>query len=392
MLSFARSSWQRSLLVLSCTIFVVPTQALAQSEAAQDLYERAAQAQARGDLASAIHAYESLLVKEPRLPEAYNNLGALLYDTAQYQRAVVVLQQALKLNPHLASARTILGASLLALGDAKAARPVLESAVAATPADTRAQQLLQQALLTLGDYPAAARLLQRRVERNPTDQDALYELGRIYLAMSQQTLLRAQQAAPDSAISHMMQGEIYEGVNNYAFAQREYLAAVARAPNRADVHDHLGNVYWLQGLWSQARAEFSTALDIDPANCNTRWKAADTLLNEHIQTTEALNLLDAAVTACPHLDQARVDRAKALVDLQRPSDALPDLLAAEKNAPNEPGIHFLLAKVYRARSQPELAAAESQRFAALTVQQQQSTTPRPPSAPGANPQDAPTQP
>ena len=46
--------------------------------------------------------------------------------------------------------------------------------------------------------------------------------------------------------------------------------------------------------------------------------------------------------------QARVDRARALIKLGKQNDALPDLLMAEQESPNEPSIHFLLSQVYKA--------------------------------------------
>jgi hypothetical protein len=46
--------------------------------------------------------------------------------------------------------------------------------------------------------------------------------------------------------------------------------------------------------------------------------------------------LNKAIDGCPRLMQARVDRARALVRLGKHSDALPDLLMAEKDSPREP--------------------------------------------------------
>jgi predicted Zn-dependent protease len=56
--------------------------------------------------------------------------------------------------------------------------------------------------------------------------------------------------------------------------------------------------------------------------------------------------------------QARVDRASALVRLEKYTDALPDLLTAEKDSPREPTIHFLLAAVYRAQGKSADARQE----------------------------------
>ena len=63
--------------------------------------------------------------------------------------------------------------------------------------------------------------------------------------------------------------------------------------------------------------------------------------------------------------QARVDRARALVRLGKHADALPDLLMAVKESPQEPTIHFLLAAVYRAQGKTAEAQTEMQTYGKL---------------------------
>lgn len=150
-------------------------------------------------------------------------------------------------------------------------------------------------------------------------------------------------------------------------AETEYRIAVERGPGESITHEHLGNVYWLQGLWEKASKEFAEALQLDPNNCGAAWKMADTLLNLQAEPDKALELLQRSVGLCPNLDQARVDRAKALLALSRPADALPDLLQAERNTSDEPTIHFLLAKAYRALGKPNESAAETAIFGKLSM-------------------------
>jgi hypothetical protein len=68
---------------------------------------------------------------------------------------------------------------------------------------------------------------------------------------------------------------------------------------------------------------------------------------------------------CPSLTDARVDRARALIKLNRNAEAATDLEAAAKADPAEPGTHFLLAKVYRALGRVQDAQAEMQTFSKL---------------------------
>jgi predicted Zn-dependent protease len=62
---------------------------------------------------------------------------------------------------------------------------------------------------------------------------------------------------------------------------------------------------------------------------------------------------------------ARVDRARSLVKLDRPAEAVSDLEAAGKADPAEPSTHFLLAQAYRALGKTQEAQAEMKLFSKL---------------------------
>jgi hypothetical protein len=60
-----------------------------------------------------------------------------------------------------------------------------------------------------------------------------------------------------------------------------------------------------------------------------------------------------------------VDRARALIKLNRNREAAADLEVAVKAAPADPAPHFLLSKVYRALGRSQDAQAEMQTFSKL---------------------------
>jgi tetratricopeptide (TPR) repeat protein len=94
-------------------------------------------------------------------------------------------------------------------------------------------------------------------------------------------------------------------------------------------------------------------------------KIGNILLQKGTSPDEALAALDKAVAACPDLADAREDRARALAKLNRNQEAVTDLEVAEKATPNDPSIHFLLAKVYRALGRTQDAGREMQLFSKL---------------------------
>jgi tetratricopeptide (TPR) repeat protein len=331
----------------------------------QDLYAQAKAAQQRGDSAVAIEKYRAMLKLAPHLAPAYNNLGMLYFRQHDFANAAPVLEQGLKLNPDMPTASALLGLTYLEMGDNEKAEPLLEAAVRANPADDNAEMALARALIGLRKYDEAAPYLKSYLERNPKDQQAWYLLGNSYLQLSEDALGRIRQIDPNSVTSHEVAGEIDESMHNYDGALVEYKKAVDLAPQQPGTHDHMGNAYWVTGKWDSAQTEFKAELVNAPYNCTARWKLANAMLEANAPPQDALTELNRAVERCPALMQARVDRARALIKLGRHDEALPDLLLAEKDSPDEPSIHFLLSSVYKAQGKTPEAQQEIRTYARL---------------------------
>jgi predicted Zn-dependent protease len=111
--------------------------------------------------------------------------------------------------------------------------------------------------------------------------------------------------------------------------------------------------------------QFQAELSVDPASCMAQWKVGMVVMQKNGSPDDALTHLDQALTMCPSLTEAKVDRAKAFIQLNRNGEAATDLQAAAKADPSEPATHFLLAKVYRALGRSQDAQAEMQTFTKL---------------------------
>ena len=204
-------------------------------------------------------------------------------------------------------------------------------------------------LIHLRKYSEAADALKNYTQRNPGDQEAWYLLRKTYLQLSEDSLGKINQIDPGSVVAHEVAGEIDESMHNYDGALVEYKKAAEMAPHRPGTHLHLANAFWSIGKWESARGEFEAELTNDPNNCSALWKLGNTILEANGAPADALSQLNKAVERCPELMQARVDRARANIKLGKPDEALPDLLLAGKDSPDEPSIHFLLASVYRSQ-------------------------------------------
>ncbi len=335
----------------------------------QQLYAQAQAAQQHQDISTAIEKYREMIRLAPHLAAAYNNLGRLYFNRRDYGHAAQTLSQGLKLNPNMPTASAMLGMSYMETGQVQKAEEPLKTALRASPKDAVVQMALAKVLIRLYKYDDAVNQLKTYTEENPRDQDAWYLLGKTYLQLSENSLGKINQIDPNSVVAHEVAGEIDESMHNYDGALVEYKKAIDLAPDQPDPHIHMANTFWSISKWDSARTEFEAGLTHDPNNCTAHWKLGNTILEANGEPAEALMHLNKAVELCPELMQARVDRARALIKTGKHDDALSDLLLAEKESPDEPSIHFLLASVYRTQGKTAAAQEETRAYGRLQRRQ-----------------------
>ena len=374
---FLRNSGFRRAALVLCLVVAVVTPLIAQSSdevtpAVQRLYAEAQAAEQQGDTVTAIEKYRRMIRLAPHLAAAYNNLGRLYFNQRDYKDAEPVLEHGLHINPAMPTASIMLGLTYFELGENEKAEPLLRRAVRADPSNANLQLSLAHVLLNLGKSDEATRDLHEYVKKNPKDQQAWYLLGKTYLQMSEEALGQVNKIDPNSFVAHEVAGEIDQSMHNYDGALVEFKKAVDLAPQQPGSHLRLANVYWVMGKWGSAQAEFRTVLALNPNDCVARWKLANSILAAHGSTEEALDNLNRSIGSCPNLMQARVDRARSLIKLNRPNDALQDLLLAEKDSPDEPSIHFYLASVYRAQGRADEVKKELHIYGTLQRQASES--------------------
>jgi len=331
----------------------------------EHLYAQARDAQARGDAATAIANYESILHIAPRLAAAYNNLGLLYLQQRDYPRAVSVLEKGLQMDAKMPSASALLGISLYELHDYNRARPRLEAAVRSNPKDDHAELFLAKDLIKLGELDSAARRLQDLAQRTPQDQEVWYLLGTTYMQLSERALSKMNAIDPNSALAHQMSAEIMESMKNYDGAVVEYKKAIEMDPNRPGLHANMGNAYWALSEWDAALKEFQAELSNDPKNCVAQAQIGDILIQQRTDLEQGLSAEEKALAICPQLTGAHVSRGRALMTLNRQEEAVREFEIAEQATPDDPQVHFFLAQGYRSLGQPQKAQNEMQIFSKL---------------------------
>ncbi|MGB7844464.1 MAG: tetratricopeptide repeat protein [Candidatus Acidiferrum sp.] len=342
----------------------------------EKLYDEAKAAEAAGDLAAATTKYEAILNASPRLGAAYNNLGAIYVRQREYQKAAAVLEKGLKVDSKMPSASALLGIALYEMGEYTKARQHLENALRGNPKDDNAALFLANDLIKLDQLTLAANRLRELSQRQPDNPEIWYLLGKVHMKLSEQALVKLNAIDQNSVWAHEISGEMMESMGNYDGALLEYRKAVEIAPQQPGTHYLLGNDYWLLKMWDPATEQFRLELQNDPANCQAQWKIGNILLEQRAEPEQALAEIAKALTHCPNLMQARVDRARSLLKLDRPQEAVTDLEAAGKSDPTEPSIHFWMAQAYRALGKTQAAQAELKLFGKLEESARTSTADR----------------
>jgi protein O-mannosyl-transferase len=191
----------------------------------------------QGDADRAIAHYRQAVELRPTYVEAHYNLGRLLAQKGQLDEAIVHYEKALEINPADAEAHNNLGATLVANGRVDEAITHYRRALAIQPDYADASCNLASALLSNGDldgaityYSACLAILPNQAEAQYNLASALFQTGRT-----------------DEAIAH-------------------YQKVLELRPESADARANLGSVFLAKGRVRDAIAQYRDALRVTPDN------------------------------------------------------------------------------------------------------------------------------
>ena len=251
--------------------------------------------------------YERAIVADPKMSEAYLNLGILLLDKDP-SAAVAPLRKAAELLPAQSRPHFLLGVALERGGELTAAAAAFEHAVALDPQDFDTLLHLADTYLAL-NRPADAEMKFRNViERQPGERRALGGLARSldsqkkaeaaeayqkYLAVgpsdsaarARLVHLLLEQKQYDAALAELdradsgkpslellkLRADVQIGQKKWDEAIRTLRQAVEVAPGEAELHGGLGRVYLERRDFPAAEKELRAALRLDGKNL-VYWK------------------------------------------------------------------------------------------------------------------------
>jgi Flp pilus assembly protein TadD len=247
--------------------------------------------------------YRYTIAVNPRSWQARINLGALLSDERQFDRAEQLYREALKLQPQYPESYNNIGTLLKRRGKVNEAIPFFIKAAEVSPIFADAYYNLGQSYLEIKQYKYAILAFRRNAELRPDNLATQYLLAECYLRTKQwkqadialqnaQKLsatpesffvttavlmvkldlpqmaipyyVQALQYRPYDATLHNDLGSSLARTGKLAEAEKAIRNALKIKPDYAEAHNNLGMVLMAQKKLAPALQEFKTALKLNP--------------------------------------------------------------------------------------------------------------------------------
>jgi serine/threonine-protein kinase len=292
-------------------------------------------------------------------------------DAGSLNEAAANAQRALKLNPRLAAAHVALGQILLAQENPAAAKQQLQTALQIEPSNASALQALGSAYRDLNSYNDALAAYSLAIAMRPDDASSYNRLGHFYedqnkpelLPEAERNYLAAIKRAPDSYIAHYNLGGVYLKMERYEDAFREFEKSLLIAPSLSGYND-LGTWYYYAKQFGKAAEKYKRATELAPSNYKGWGNLADAYRWDPSQADKApgafhtaITLLEKEIAARPDSPRLHAQMAAYYVSIRSPEprgaltesdrrQALEEIGKALSLAPGQAAVQFFAALVY----------------------------------------------
>ena len=248
--------------------------------------------------------YARTIAIDPKMSEAYLNLGMMLLDKQEDAAAVAPLRKAVELLPAQSRPRYLLAVALDRSGEHAAAAESFEALLHLDPNDITAINYLGWSALRQGKPEEAEKRFRRAVEVQPTCPDGRRGLAesldaekkpeaaaayRDYLeitpgdsqARARLVHLLVEQKENDAALAELdrldagkqptveslkLRADVQIAAKKWGDSIVALQKALALAPNDAQLHGGLGRIYLQNRDFTSAEKELRAALHLDPQN------------------------------------------------------------------------------------------------------------------------------
>lgn len=235
---------------------------------------RAKALHAAGRLAEAGGAYQSILRRAPRHPDALLHLGEIAGTMRLDDQAVALIRASLELRPDSAEAWNSLGVVLATRGDDRQAVDAFARARSLAPDRALILANLGRAYARAGEAEKAAALHRDCIALEPANPAHHVDLGNALLARKDAPaaldgFARALALDPDSVDAGIGYGLALAAQNRMYDAADRFRELARSHPQLAEAHYNLAVALFRAGRLGEAIAPFRAAVACDPSNAVT---------------------------------------------------------------------------------------------------------------------------
>jgi tetratricopeptide (TPR) repeat protein len=269
------------------------------------------------DTEAARQAYQRALSADPRSYQALAGLLTAEMQGQQFGRARALIEDQLAKMPNDPNVLLMAAQTYGALGDAFEMERALKQTVEADPASLQAYTMLGRMYYQQGRLDLARRELEKYVNTAPMSVPGNTMLGTILelqgkVDEAKGRYNKALQVDPRAAVAANNLAWLSARTNgNLDMALQLAQTAKAQLPNRHEVDDTLGFIYYKKGLSSMAIEALSVSTQKQPDNPSYNYHLA-LAQYQHGNKEEARRLLQKALNSKSNFEGA--DEAKKLLD------------------------------------------------------------------------------
>ena len=300
-------------------------ESLDDNEGAMKAYEKGLQL-AAGNARARTRARTSLGLLHVKVASLYTEKNEIQLSIQELEKAQEYLTPS-------AQFYGLLGGAYLVANDFRAVH-ALKEAAALNPTD-EAWEKLAKTLSKFGQFDEAVRLFEAKTHEKS-----------------------------NSAVFHLLLGAAYWDKAEYRKAIDEYQQVVALDPQSVRGHYLLASGQQLLGDRAAAKKSLESALTLDSDFKPAQLAMVDVLIVEE-KRPEAIALLERVIAKNKEGLDVQLKLGQLYLETSQFEACLKTLEEAERQAPNEKKVHYLLGRLYTAKNEPDLAKKEFDLFSSL---------------------------
>ncbi len=236
---------------------------------AEGHYNLGVLAERRGKPDEAVAHYKRALERKPSLTVAYENLAVMMENAGRRDEAAEQYKKILEQYPDDAGSRARLAELLRETGDEERALELSKEALLRDPKNLTAYKVQMKVYLGRGDLSMGRLVALRALALDDKDPELHFTIGQILekegeLAPAIAKYKKALALRDDYLPARQRIVEYALSNKNFAAAEQQFRALLAKSPNDAVLHYDLGVALRGQGKLDEAMQSYEKALALDP--------------------------------------------------------------------------------------------------------------------------------